>query len=56
MVGESISVTGKMHGSSYNGSNEYLGEQSINESEVGFFTMIDSVASDNGVEGEKNSL
>ncbi len=53
MVGESISVTGKMHGSSYNGSDAYLGEQSINESEVGYFTMIDAVASDDGVEGEK---
>jgi len=53
MVGDSISVSGKMHGSSYNGSDVYLGELSMNESEVGYFTMIDSVASEDGVEGEK---
>ncbi|KAL7440428.1 hypothetical protein ACHAXH_006863 [Discostella pseudostelligera] len=53
MIGDSISVSGKMHGSSYNGSDVYLGELSMNESEVGYFTMIDSVASEDGVEGEK---
>lgn len=53
MIGDSISVSGKMHGSSYKGSDVYLGELSMNESEVGYFTMIDSVASEDGVEGEK---
>lgn len=56
MVGESISVSGKMHGSSYNGSDAYLGEMSMNESELGYFTMIDAVASDDGVKGEKKYL
>lgn len=56
MVGESISVSGKMHGSSYIGSDVYLGEMSMNESELGYFTMIDAVASDDGVKGEKKYL
>lgn len=54
MVGDSIAVNGKIHGASYTGSNAYLDEQSMNESEVGYFTMIDSATSEDGVEGERN--
>ena len=44
MVGDSISVTGQTHG---------LDEQSLLDAEVGYFTMIDAVASE-GIEGERN--
>ena len=43
MVGDSISVTGQTHG---------LDEKSLLDAEVGYFTMIDAVASE-GIEGEK---
>jgi hypothetical protein len=46
MVGEAISVTGKTHG---------LDEQSLLDAEVGYFTMIDAVASE-GIEGEKQAV
>jgi hypothetical protein len=46
MVGEAISVTGKTHG---------LDEQSLLDAEVGYFTMIDAVASE-GIEGERNDI
>lgn len=44
MVGGSVSVSGKMHG---------IDEQSLLDCELGYFTLIDAVASD-GFEGEKN--
>lgn len=55
MVGSSISVSGKTHGNTtpYSG-NAYIDEQSTLESELGYFTMIDAVASD-GIEGERQS-
>lgn len=43
MVGESISVTGKTHG---------IDEKSLVDAEVGYFTMIDAIASE-GIEGER---
>eukprot|EP00804_Cyclotella_cryptica_P007268 CCRYP_017875-RA/>CCRYP_017875-RA protein AED:0.08 eAED:0.08 QI:335/1/1/1/1/1/2/96/145 len=43
MIGESISVTGKTHG---------LDERDMLDAEVGYFTIIDAVASE-GIEGEK---
>jgi hypothetical protein len=43
MVGESISLTGKTHG---------IDERDLIDAEVGYFTMIDAVASE-GIEGEK---
>jgi hypothetical protein len=46
MVGEAISVTGETHG---------LDEQSLLDAEVGYFTMIDAVASE-GIEGERNDI
>ena len=55
MVGEAISVTGKIHGAlpSVEG-NEYHqiyhDEAAMQESEIGYFTMVDAVASD-GIEG-----
>lgn len=56
MVGNSISVSGKIHGNTDPNSsgNAYVDEQSVLESELGYFTMIDAVASE-GVEGEKQS-
>lgn len=55
MVGDSISVTGKLHGNpNPNSGNAYIDEQSLLESELGYFTMIDAVASE-GIEGEKQS-
>ena len=51
-VGDSISVTGKTHGTPFESGNAYIDEQSLLESELGYFTMIDAVASE-GVEGEK---
>jgi hypothetical protein len=45
MVGNSISVTGRTHGNpdaNIDG-NEYVDEMSMIESELGYFTMIDSV-------------
>ncbi|KAL9190001.1 hypothetical protein ACHAXT_009676 [Thalassiosira profunda] len=51
MVGDSISVSGRVHGPIPSG-NEYVDEQSVLESELGYFTLIDAVASE-GVEGER---
>jgi hypothetical protein len=44
-VGDAISVSGQTHG---------VDEASLLDAEVGYFTMIDAVASE-GVEGEKNA-
>eukprot|EP00571_Detonula_confervacea_P017769 CAMPEP_0172311552 /NCGR_PEP_ID=MMETSP1058-20130122/15116_1 /TAXON_ID=83371 /ORGANISM="Detonula confervacea, Strain CCMP 353" /LENGTH=186 /DNA_ID=CAMNT_0013024773 /DNA_START=115 /DNA_END=675 /DNA_ORIENTATION=- len=53
MVGDSISVSGKTHGSpNPDSGNAYIDELSLLESELGFFSMIDAVASE-GIEGEK---
>ena len=56
MVGNSIAVSGRTHGNTDPNSsgNAYVDEQSLLESELGYFTMIDAVASE-GVEGEKQS-
>mmetsp|Transcript_8672 Transcript_8672/g.18973 ORF Transcript_8672/g.18973 Transcript_8672/m.18973 type:complete len:182 (+) Transcript_8672:71-616(+) len=43
MVGDSISVSGRMHG---------IDDGSLLDCELGYFTMIDAVASE-GIEGEK---
>ena len=53
MVGESISVTGKIHGNpNPDSGNAFADQQAVLEDELGFFTMIDAVASE-GIEGEK---
>lgn len=44
MVGDSITVSGATHG---------IDEQSLLDAEVGYFTMVDSAASE-GIEGERN--
>ena len=51
MVGASVSVSGKIHGSTNAAGNAYTDEQSLVESEIGYFTMIDAVASEASVEG-----
>ena len=55
MVGESISVTGRTHGnpSPNVDGNEYVDELSLLESELGYFTMIDAVAGERPVEGDR---
>jgi len=60
MVGESICVTGKIHAAlpsleinQY--AQSYHDDQAMQDSEVGYFTMIDAVASD-GIEGVKGTL
>lgn len=61
MVGEAISVTGKIHGAlpSSAEANQYHqiyhDEASMQESEIGYFTMVDAVASD-GIEGVRGVL
>ena len=56
MVGASVSVSGKIHGSTNAAGNAYTDEQSLVESEIGYFTMIDAVASEASVEGVSISL
>ena len=51
-MGDSISVSGKTHGNPFESGNVYIDEQALLESELGYFSMIDAVASE-GVEGEK---
>ena len=60
MVGESICVTGKIHAAlpsvemnQY--AQSYHDDQAMQDSEVGYFTMVDAVASD-GIEGVKGTL
>jgi len=54
-AGESLTITGKTHGNfNPDSGNAYIDEASLLESEVGYFAMIDAVASD-GVEGERRS-
>jgi len=60
MVGESISVTGKIHSAlpsveTNTYAQIYHDEQVMKECESGYFTMIDAVASD-GIEGVKGVL
>ena len=50
-VGDSISVIGKTHGNPFESGNVYIDEQTLLETELGYFAMIDAVASE-GVEGE----
>ena len=47
LVGESLSVSGKTHGNIFNDD-----DANLLDAELGFFAMIDSVASE-GVEGDK---
>ena len=55
MVGESIAVNGKIHGNPNPDSGDAFADQrAIREDELGYFTMIDAVASE-GIEGEKGS-
>ena len=61
MVGESISVTGQIHAAlpsveinQY--AQSYHDDQMMQDSAVGYFTMVDAVASDNGIEGVKGTL
>lgn len=42
MVGESVSVSGKTHGNTVDSGNKYIDEQSLLESELGYFTLIDA--------------
>lgn len=61
MVGESISVTGQIHAALPSvESNEYAqsyhDDQMMQDSAVGYFTMVDAVASDGGIEGVKGTL
>lgn len=44
MMGDSITVSGATHG---------IDEQSLLDAEVGYFTMVDSAASE-GIEGERS--
>lgn len=58
MVGESITVTGKIHSALPSVETNmyaqiYHDEQAMQECESGYFTMVDAVASD-GIEGVKN--
>lgn len=60
MVGDAISVTGKIHGALPSSeSNQYAqiyhDEKAMQESEIGYFTMIDAVASD-GIEGIRGNM
>ena len=60
MVGEAISVTGKIHGALPSAkANQYHqiyhDEAAMQESEIGYFTMVDAVASD-GIEGFRGVL
>lgn len=60
MVGEAVSVTGKIHGALPSAeANQYHqiyhDEAAMQESEVGYFTMVDAVASD-GIEGVRGVL
>jgi len=60
MVGESICVNGKIHGALPSAeTNQYAqmyhDDQAMQETEIGYFTMIDAVASD-GIEGVKGTL
>lgn len=53
MVGGSLSVTGNTHGNPNSDSgNVYIDDQAVLENELGYFSMIDSVASE-GVKGER---
>ena len=60
MVGEAITVTGKIHGALPSSEANpyaqiYHDEAAMQESEVGYFTMVDAVASD-GIEGVRGQL
>eukprot|EP00584_Thalassiosira_punctigera_P025520 CAMPEP_0172550668 /NCGR_PEP_ID=MMETSP1067-20121228/31555_1 /TAXON_ID=265564 ORGANISM="Thalassiosira punctigera, Strain Tpunct2005C2" /NCGR_SAMPLE_ID=MMETSP1067 /ASSEMBLY_ACC=CAM_ASM_000444 /LENGTH=304 /DNA_ID=CAMNT_0013338305 /DNA_START=38 /DNA_END=949 /DNA_ORIENTATION=+ len=55
MIGDSIAVSGKIHGNpNPNSGNAHVDNLAVLEYELGYFTMIDAVASE-GVEGEKES-
>jgi hypothetical protein len=60
MVGAAISVSGKIHGALPSAeanpyAQSYHDDQAMQDSEIGYFTMIDAVASD-GIEGVKGNL